>query len=528
MGPDYNAPYPRYHHFAITKTVSGPNATFTLYINGLQAGQWTDLKPDGGSSGLWSFGQADSNSPTIFGYSGCIDAVGFSTTVLTAADVAAQYRAEIGVVYENPNDDTTSPVGRVLNSCEIVEATTGTSKLTGPMSDARFAAAVVQLPDGRIVVAGGCGYNPSSPPDPSTPQRAMELSSAEIYDPTVGIWTPLPPMRDPHSYCSAGYVAAENRVYVSGGFSSRILEYLDLTDMTWHVSSTYPLLGEKAHGGGGVAGTRTVVLAGGAVENTTNPNPVYDTATAGPLDYTTPAAAETWAAGGIDGLQTAVEGTSGTTIKLKSRAEVTASATAVVTPSKAAPAVVGMPGPYSFDPRGGVGISSVAGTLSAALHEGVRYGSLQLQTNEALLFPDVPGYLIIDFGMSRQVGPVRYLGRLNASALRLDAGFSWTAESAIGVEVRLLDSRSGFVPEDPSAVGSFYVTASNAGLAGAKKFLADISAAGIDLRIDVRYPGDRGLGGEGFPDSGSPKLSSIVEVFGSDDLDAELPELRAE
>ena len=522
-------PYPRYHHFVITKVVNGVNATFTLYINGKQAGQWTDLKPDGGSGGIWSFGQGDSNSPTVVGFGGCVDAVGFSTTtIFSANDVAAQYRKEVGVLYENPNDSTASPVGNVLNSCEIVTASTGSSKFTGPMSDARFAAAIVQLPDGRIVAAGGVGYNPSSPPDPATPQRGMELRTAEIYSPGSGIWTPLPRMRDPHSYCSAGYVAAENRVYVSGGFTSNLLEYLDLNTMTWHVSSTYPVGFEKAHAGGGVAGNRTLVLAGGAVQNTSGTHPVYDTATQGALDFSTPVGAETWAKGGLNGMMTALAGTSGTTIVTKTRGGVTNSPFATVTPAAARPALAGMPGPYVYDPLEGVGIGSVKGKLSAALREGVRYPSLQLQTNEALLFPDSPGYLVVNFGKSGQVGPLRYLGRLNASALRLDAGFLWTADSVVNSEVRLLKSRSGLVPDSPQSVGSFYLTASNAGLAGAKKFLAEISAAGIDLKIDVRYPGDRGLGGEGFPDKGAAKLSSVVEVFGSDDLDAEVEELRSE
>jgi len=35
----------------------------------------------------------------------------------------------------------------------------------------------------------------------------------------------------------------------------------------------------------------------------------------------------------------------------------------------------------------------------------------------------------------------------------------------------------------------------------------------VTVNITIRYPGDRGLGHEGFPDSGSPAISDIVEVF---------------
>jgi hypothetical protein len=54
-----------------------------------------------------------------------------------------------------------------------------------------------------------------------------------------------------------------------------------------------------------------------------------------------------------------------------------------------------------------------------------------------------------------------------------------------------------------------------------------ISAAGIDLDIVTRYPGDRGLGAEGFPTFGNYKVSDIVPVFGRDDIEAELEEARS-
>jgi hypothetical protein len=81
-----------------------------------------------------------------------------------------------------------------------------------------------------------------------------------------------------------------------------------------------------------------------------------------------------------------------------------------------------------------------------------------------------------------------------------------------------LDSREPYVPEYPDDAGSFYLTGSTSGRLTAETFLEEAVAAGITLNLDVVYPGDRGLGGEGNPTTGDDKLSDVVEVYGQDDV----------
>lgn len=526
------APYPRYHHFALTKVVSGANATFTLYVDGNLADTWTDVKPDGGGNGLWAFGQTDPVSPTEFGFPGCVDAVGFTATVLSASDVLAQFQAEVGVATENPSAARASPIGNVLASCEVVPVNATAllpSVATGAMTYARYAAAVVPLPDGRVVVAGGIGYHATL--GDSVPQAASavsnELRSAEIYSPSLGIWTPLPAMRGPHSYCAAGYVAAEQRVYVAGGIANDRVEYLDLRTMTWHVTQApYPLTGGRGHGGGAVAGTRTLVVPGGAGFDQDLEPSIYETSSEGPVDFTLVAGSERWAAGGLTGYHVAGPGSGGTTLHFTTPGYgYTAAAGGTVTAVAAGPGT--QPGPFTYDPRRGLGLTGKTGRLAVALRAGARYPTLVLGANEALAFPDAPGYLVVNLGKKAQVGPVRYLGRLNTAALRLDAGFLWPAGALIGAEARLLTGKGGFAPPHPETVGTFYATASNAGLAGAQAVLAEVSAAGVPLTVAVRYPGDRGLGAEGYPVRAAYKLSAVFAAFGGDDLDREVAAAEA-
>ncbi len=69
---------------------------------------------------------------------------------------------------------------RALSGCEIYDPDTWTQ--AGNLFTARAGHAAVRLNDGRVLVAGGQTYTPD--------ERAITLSSVEIYDPATGLWTP--------------------------------------------------------------------------------------------------------------------------------------------------------------------------------------------------------------------------------------------------------------------------------------------------------------------------------------------------
>ncbi len=115
------------------------------------------------------------------------------------------------------------------------EVWNGTSwSLVGDMAYSRLQPGFVILPDDRVVVVGGRG-SPASGGSPTT------LNSAEIWDPVSRYWRMLPPALIRRTGCFAGFVPALNRIYVSGGISDQsddcnVVEYLDLSTMTWKVS----------------------------------------------------------------------------------------------------------------------------------------------------------------------------------------------------------------------------------------------------------------------------------------------------
>lgn len=184
------------------------------------------------------------------------------------------------------------------------------------------------------------------------------------------------------------------------------------------------------------------------------------------------------------------------------------------------------PGPYIFDPNAGVGITNVSTTSTVQLNKGQQYRSLPVV--DASSFPDEEGWVVLAFGRSISTGPVRYLGRLSGTELMLDFSFRFPFTLVSGVDVTLLDGRAPFVPPNPEQVGSFYLTASAAGRVAAQAAIADAAAAGVNINETIVYPGDRGLGNEGQPDSGTDKLSDQVEIWAGDEVDAEVEAAREE
>jgi hypothetical protein len=141
-------------------------------------------------------------------------------------------------------------------------------------------------------------------------------------------------------------------------------------------------------------------------------------------------------------------------------------------------------------------------------------------------FPDEPGWLVINFGYEDQVWPIRYFGRISNTELALDASHVFGVDLPAGTGVHYASQREPLVPNPSDVTYGLVATASPAGRIAAERLIDDTVAAGIPIQKDIRYPGSRGLGGDGFPTKTYYKINDIVTIFGEDDAAAELEKAR--
>jgi hypothetical protein len=433
-----------------------------------------------------------------------------------------------GRLPNNSNSSTLTNMGTPLSSCELIKYNSGsyTCVQTGGMTYARFAFGHTTLPGNRILVVGGIGNLHSQPIDPTGNQLNYELKSCEIYDPYTGYWSPIPDTQDPHSYCSCHYEPVLNRVYVCGGSQSKRIEYLDLETMTWKTSVT-SLPAVSFRTGSTVAFANTdkpiIIRPGGSYLSGTTE---HNNAQAAAIQCYT----ENGRCGGVNGIVKAA-GSPGTASFVTDQPGYTKSDTnfqAVFTSLSAIRQSV--LGPYIYDKNQPFGLSGNTLSLKTTIPQGKGCPPIQVDGDVTNL--PIEGYLVANFGFKNQVGPFKYFVRDNPTSIYTvlipDPSYNFPVEllSTDNIVLSVVSQVAAYNPDINTQPGAFYVTASNAGLAAAKQYITDISAAGIDLLINVRYPGDRGLGNEELPMSGSYKLSDIIEVFGPDELDTFLSEAR--
>ena len=351
----------------------------------------------------------------------------------------------------------------------------------GNMAAARAGHATLLLPDGRVLAIGGVSASGSG------------LATVEVFDPLLNSWSYFGNMCRARAYPSA--TLDDGKVYITsveGG-----CDVYDTTTGTWRCLEDLT--------GSSVASLNGKVLALDAAANLLV---VGETVTA---------------ANGLNGSFGVASVIDSTTFTYESWVDAYSIGMGPITVKKMAAELNTHLGPYILEP-GASTVVDVGASLVSDIHAGVSYAILQL--DDATAFPDEEGWIVIGYGTEADSGPIKYLGRASLTSLLLEFAPVATTNLA-GANVSLVRTLPTEELDIPSDAHLAYVTGSNLGLARLRTQLSNVAAAGVNLDIQVVYPGDRGLGGEGLPATG-PKVSDKVVVWGGDDIDAELEEAHNE
>lgn len=500
-----------WNHYAVVcrpSSMGGSNIDYLLYLNGTLSVTLSNLPP-GLATGpstyraqfLHSVTTATSGAQTL-------DEFRISNVARPANGIYYDYQVSTGET-DFPSYDR---IGRVLSTCEIYDPNTNTWSQAGGMSKARVFHKAVLLPNDNVLVIGGLGYDPSQN---SQALAVQALVDCEIWTPGSNTWYPAGATAYKRDSLIARYLPSRNQIIVAGGSYTTATEIYDLNTRTWSIGSA-KLPGLIHRGLSRVLGTDEILLIGGY-------DPVTLTSNQQPLLYVPNN--DLFMAGSLNGPRTVSAVPSTSTFQYLTPDQVAytlmnVSGKATFTSFKQKHTAV--KGPFMWNPNDGVAVTGVEATIQAQLDQGHQYAAVTV--DDATIFPDSAGWLVFSFGFQEQVAPVRYYGLLSNTQLALDYSFKFSSTVKAGSKVTLLAQKGPYAPDPLTAatVGSFYLTDSASGRIAASTAIDGAVAAGVKVVKTVVYPGDRGLGGEGLPASGTNKVSDKVRVWGSDSQDHDM------
>jgi hypothetical protein len=144
------------------------------------------------------------------------------------------------------------------------------------------------------------------------------------------------------------------------------------------------------------------------------------------------------------------------------------------------------PSAYLFDPTGQLfTVTGINSELLTQIDEGQVSPSLPL--NDASVFPNQSGLILLNFGRSKQEGPIAYNSRPNNATLLIDA-------SHVFQKTHPADSKVNFVsnvPTLPRVTGEDYpvfITGTEEARTAAENLIKSLLASGVVVRFIIEFP----------------------------------------
>jgi WD40 repeat protein len=169
------------------------------------------------------------------------------------------------IAVQLPNGKVLVAGGFMVTSAELYDPNTGTWSTTGELSVSRQRAAAVLLHNGKVLVVGGF--------------QTSSRNNAELYDSITGQWSFAGTLNAPRALSTATLLS-DGRVLVAGGCCSRSAELYDPATGGWILTGE-PITAREQHAATLLANGKVLVSGGGNTSSTTNlaQAELYDPAT---------------------------------------------------------------------------------------------------------------------------------------------------------------------------------------------------------------------------------------------------------
>lgn len=254
-------------HLALRKKLNASGTTYDveMFVNGIMCGQWLNQNnATGGSLAAWYIARnPELGNISGNGFQGLIDNVTVFKYPLNQAAIVRQWELGSGTYQSEFDNSMTPEYGHCTPRCEIYDIGTNTWSETGAMNLGRAFHEAHVLSDGRVLVMGGLGKDPSSNSSlyggtlvssmtevGIHPNRA--LRECEIYDPVSGRWQLVEPMGVGRKGLAVVSSPSTNELIAFGGSalsrpvgntvystpSTMRPEILNLTTMKWRTAPT--------------------------------------------------------------------------------------------------------------------------------------------------------------------------------------------------------------------------------------------------------------------------------------------------
>ena len=146
----------------------------------------------------------------------------------------------------------------------------------------------------------------------------------------------------------------------------------------------------------------------------------------------------------------------------------------------------GIFGPYIWDLNAPFVLSSMTTTITMNILAGNVVKVLTITTPNNI--PNETGFLIFDFGLETQEGPVRYLLKPNDGTITLDPSYVFLHNHSTGSEITVISSKGAHVMSGIGSEYPLYVTDPTQARAVLEGLIEQVSSVGFFIEFLIRFP----------------------------------------